>query len=565
MIKPAFALIFILCCINIINAQDLLINRDYHIDQADRLQILYPDSSASSSALRFSPVNAIIKQGVAAISQLSSGDKAAFDELANQYDFKGKSGQADTSIFYKSQKPLLKYFYKSPHHFFSIDAPNFQLRANPIVLVSGGNVSNDAKTPFQNTRGAEIYGYIDNKIYFFSRILENQQRFLPWTEDYISDYKSIPQQGFYKNYESSVLGGISGYDFLNAQAYVGLPISKSVSVELGHGRHFIGNGLRSLLLSDFSNQYFYLKFNTKVWKLHYQNIFAELGAVSANQLPGDLLLNKKYMASHYLSYRAGNSFEIGIFESVVFARQNQFEFQYLNPVIFYRMVEQFLGSPDNAMIGLNLAYDVKKKFRIYGQLLLDELNLGLFKQDGWWGNKHGIQAGVKYINVLGVDRLDVTAEYNMVRPFTYSHDREEQDIVISNYTHYNSPLAHPLGSNFREFLFRCVYRGIPRLNIELDAAYMLQGKNPAGQNIGSDPRINNTSRLSDFNNNLLQGDLYKTPFLRLYGSYAVWPNYQLFLQANYRNSKAKENGVHYDHVYIGGGISINATIDKNIY
>ena len=74
-------------------------------------------------------------------------------------------------------------------------------------------------------------------------------------------------------------------------------------MELGHGRHFIGNGMRSLLLSDFSNNYFYLKFNTRVWKLNYQNLFAELSAVSANQLPGDLLLNKKYMASHYLSFR----------------------------------------------------------------------------------------------------------------------------------------------------------------------------------------------------------------------------------------------------------------------
>ena len=65
---------------------------------------------------------------------------------------------------------------------------------------------------------------------------------------------------------------------------------------------------------------------------------------------------------------------------MVFARQNQFELQYLNPVIFYRMVEQILGSPDNAMIGLNVSYDIKNRIRVYGQLLLDELNLGLFKK-----------------------------------------------------------------------------------------------------------------------------------------------------------------------------------------
>ena len=77
---------------------------------------------------------------------------------------------------------------------------------------------------------------------------------------------------------------------------------------------------------------------------------------------------------------------------------------------------------------------------------------------------------------MGIKRLDITAEYNMVRPYTYSHDRAEEGIVISNYTHYNSPLAHPLGSNFREGLLRAVYRGLPGWNLELDLAFIQQGK-----------------------------------------------------------------------------------------
>ncbi len=556
---------FFFCWTKSLLAQDLLLNRESHMDLAERLQILYPSDRASSSALPMSSTKAVIQQGVENIHLLSKGDHRAFTELVNQYNFPSQQTQNQVDTLYKTQSPILKYFYKNPHHFLSVDAPSFSLRANPIVLVSGGNTTNDDAQMFQNTRGAEVYGYIDDKVYFFSRILENQQQFLPWIRNYINEYQSIPQQGFYKTYNSSVLGGLNGYDFLNAQAYVGVPISKSISIELGHGRHFIGNGIRSLLLSDFSNNYFYLKFNTRVWKLHYQNIFAELNTISANQFPNDLLLNKKYMASHYLSFRPRRNLEVGVFESVIFARQNQFEFQYLNPVIFYRMVEQFLGSPDNAMIGLNLTWDVKNRVRFYGQLLLDELNFGFFKEDGWWGNKHGVQTGLKYINALGVERLDLTAEYNMVRPFTYSHDRKEEGIVLTSYTHYNSPLAHPLGSNFREFLFRAKYSGLKKWYFEADAAYMQQGKN-GGVNYGSDPRVDNTTRVGDYNNQLLQGIRNNIQFVRATAHYNIWPNYQVFLQAIYRKSTLVESvGGQQKYFYLGAGISINAAADKNIF
>ena len=91
-------------------------------------------------------------------------------------------------------------------------------------------------------------------------------------EDRIFRFQTIQGQGFYKDYNSGVIENLRGYDYLNAQAYVGINVSKSVAIEFGHGKHFIGNGIRSMLISDYANNYFYLKFNTRVWKLHYQNV-----------------------------------------------------------------------------------------------------------------------------------------------------------------------------------------------------------------------------------------------------------------------------------------------------
>ena len=158
-----------------------------------------------------------------------------------------------------------------------------------------------------------------------------------------------------------------------ANAYVGARISPHVNLELGHGRNFIGNGIRSLFLSDFSNDYFYLKLNARVWKFQYQSIFAEL--IRPVQASRDILLPKKYFAAHYFNFHVTDNFDIGLFETVVFARENQFELQYLNPVILYRTVEGAIGSPDNVLIGLDIKWNLWKKYSLYSQFVLDEFKV----------------------------------------------------------------------------------------------------------------------------------------------------------------------------------------------
>ena len=77
--------------------------------------------------------------------------------------------------------------------------------------------------------------------------------------------------------------------------------------------------------------------------------------------------------------------------------------------------------------------------------MLDEFTAKeMFANNGYWANKYGIQLGGKYFDAFGVRNLDLQAELNMVRPYTYSHYDS-----TSNYTHYNQPLAHPLGADFR--------------------------------------------------------------------------------------------------------------------
>lgn len=480
----------------------------------------------------------------------------------DQPNFRGgdeiPSDNREISKEYYEKPPILKYFYKTRSNFLQLHTPGFELIINPIIQLSYFNQVNNENTVFQNTRGIEARAYIDSKVYFYTQLLENQRSFFNYTESWINKFGTIPGQGFWKPYNSSVISNLKGYDYFNARAYVGFNPVKSINIEFGHGNHFIGNGYRSLLLSDFSHNYFYLKFNTRIWKLHYQNIFAEMAPTSTLLNPGDKLLPKKYTATHYLAFKPGNHFEIGLFETVVFARENHFEFQYLNPVILYRAVEHYLDSPDNVLLGLNVKLNPIKGFSLYGQFIMDEFKLSeVKKQSGWWANKFGAQLGLKYMNAFNIDHLDFQIEYNAVRPYTYAHRDTLPRLSkysVASYSHSNQPLAHPLGANFREALFIMRYKPFNRLYVQTKALFATYGEDQTGKNWGKNILSPLETIEMEYGNKIGQGIKTNVRSLNVDLSYEVFHNYFIDIQGAWRQTKTD---IITDQHYLGGGIRIN--------
>ena len=327
---------------------------------------------------------------------------------------------------------------------------------------------------FLNSRGVVIRGRLANKIGFYTYITDNQERDPLYVRQWEAQFKSVPGEGYYKNFKTT------GYDYFDARGYFSFNVTKYIDVSFGYDKNFIGNGYRSLFLSDFSNNILFLKVNTRIWKLNYQNLFMELNATEPRG--PDRLLAKKYATMHHLDVGVTKWLNLGLFEGIIFGRKDHFEFGYINPIIFYRSIEQQNGSFDNAVVGFDAKANVAHKFQFYGQLLIDEFVLSELKAGkGWWGNKYGIQVGAKYIDAFNIPNLDLQVEVNRVRPFTYSHEDS-----VTNYTHYNQPLAHPLGANFQELIGLLRYQPAPKWNIQAKAIYYYQGKDSTnGSSFGS--------------------------------------------------------------------------------
>jgi hypothetical protein len=245
------------------------------------------------------------------------------------------------------------------------------------------------------------------------------------------------------------------------------------------------------------------------------------------------------MAFHHVSINIGRKFNLGLFESVVFSpkdslSQSTFELNYLNPVIFYRAIEQQSGSPDNIIVGTDFKWNAVRRLSFYGQVIIDEFVLREAKNGtGWWANKFGGQIGMKYIDVAGVENLDLQLEGNAVRPYTYSHDTR-----YDNYSNYRQPMAHPLGANFKEFVAIVRYQPFPKINLVAKAFYTKIGRDTTGVNWGSDILKNNSSRQKNYGNTIGQGVSNTLTFVDLTASFQLRHNLFIDVKQILRNSKS---------------------------
>ncbi|MES2881901.1 MAG: hypothetical protein V4676_07130 [Bacteroidota bacterium] len=429
---------------------------------------------------------------------------------------------------YASKKPLGKNFYQTPANLYEVNTKDFFLAVNPVFQYYVGKENNNDQHIFLNTRGITLRGRIADKIGFAAYITDNQERDPLYVQQWVTERQAVPGAGFYKDFKRT------GYDYFDARGYITFNATKYIDVVFGYDKNFIGNGHRSLFLSDFSNNSLFLKLNTRIWKFNYQNIFMELQ--NAERVGADILVPKKYAAMHHLDLAVTKWLNIGVFEGVVFGRTNHVEFGYLNPVIFYRSVEQQNGSFDNAVAGLDAKANVAKKYQFYGQLLLDEFKLSEIKSNrGWWANKFGWQLGAKAIDVAGINNLDVQLEINRVRPFTYSH-RDS----VANYTHYNQPMAHPLGANFNEFIGIVRYQPAPRWLLKLNTVQYMQGRDTGSVSFGGNIFLPNVApfRNRDYGFDVGEGVRTNVGYTSFLASYELRPN--LFIEANavVRNQKA---------------------------
>jgi len=375
-------------------------------------------------------------------------------------------------------------------------------------------------------------------------------------ESFIDSVGIIPRFGKYHSKTGE------NYHYYNFSGYLSYSPWKYLNLQAGVGKNFWGEGYRSLFLSDNANNYPFLKATVDVWKFKYIWMFSALSDYNSDYQ--DNKLRDKFLFSHYLSWNATKWLNLNFFESIVSnpidsAGVSYFNLNYLNPVIFLRPVEFAGGSADNAILGFGIKLKLWKKYQFYSQFIIDEFVFSeLSSKSGWWGNKYGIQAGLKVFNLFNLKNLFGRIEYNQIRPFTYSYSNS----IVSYGNHYQA-MAHPSGANLEELILQFHYH-IKRYSVELKTVFCKTGMDINETSYGRDIYKSYELRQSDYGNTLGQGFNGSFSDLLLKMSWLVNPkmNLSINLSLNYQEYHIP-NG-NYNDSYISLGIKTliqNESID----
>jgi hypothetical protein len=431
---------------------------------------------------------------------------------------------------FNSRRPLLKTFYPHKANFYEVNEKDFFLVVDPVIQQTQSIETGNSDRVFLNSKGLTLRGMIAEKLGFSAYLTDNQERGPTYFQERVTatGYDAVPGTGYYQSFK------VTAFDYFDNRASIYFNALKYFDFQFGYDKNFIGNGYRSLFLSDYSAPYLFLKLNTRIWKLNYQNILMEL----INQhAPGNYLYPKKYAVIHDLSVNVAPWLNLGLYENIVFSRADHFDFSYLNPVGFLVSAQQENGSADKTTVGLDFKANIGHVTQFYGQLVINEFILDqiLHYGRGYWANKQGLQLGIKYIDAFDFKNLDFQFESNIVRPFTYSsHDS------VSNYSNYNQPLAHPLGANFDEFILIARYQPSPKWNSEAKIIYFRQGIDSTGQNYGSNIFINYNDRpAGDYGYKIGSGNLANCLNVSGTVSYEIKENLFIDLSAMYRTYSVK--------------------------
>lgn len=449
--------------------------------------------------------------------------------------------------------------------FIKIKNDNYYIAINPVIDFEFGK--DKSKNIWVNTRGIEIKGTIGNNFAFYSNVRENQAVFPDYITDYSVANKVIPGQGNARKFKKT------GFDYTNASAYLSYRPFCWLQTVLGYGKNFIGDGYRSMILSDNAFAYPYLKLTADFWHIQYTCLYTQM--TDKNIVLPDDTYARKFTIIHYLDFAITKRLNIGIFDGLVCKAQDRvndsivmrrgFDFQYINPIIFLRSTDYYAGnSPDNALMGLTASYIFGKHTTLYGQFVLDEMTVHEFLANkGYYGNKQSYQLGIKSYNCFGLKNLFLQGEFNLVRPYMYSHFTGED-----NYGHYNEPLAHPWGANLYEIVARAQYN-YKRFYFQYKFNYGQWGDNVITTdtvvNNGHDIYIGYNENVTDkYGHYMLTGQKTSMMMNNLVVSWLINPSYHLnvFTELTHRHYLVEDNPGS-DNFIISFGI--RTSLDRKYY
>ncbi len=334
-------------------------------------------------------------------------------------------------------------------NFIIIDTGIFYVAIDPLLNLSVGmeqEGGNEAENYYTNTRGLRLQGDIGKKLSFESYFYENQSTFPRYINDFVVLTEVVPGQGRVKSFKEDA------FDYAQSGGYFSYVPFEEFSIQFGHHKHFIGDGYRSVILSDNSFNYPFLRMNARFMnkKFGYTVLYAlhqDLVRTPTNA-PSEAPFRRKGATYHVLEYQVNSQLKFNVFQGTIFPFEDSSgtidrDASMLNPVIFVNPILNGMDYKFNSILGFGFKFWPMESTATYGQFAIDDAEL----------KQYSYQLGLRQF--LLNKKLYFQLEFNYIARDMYESTRLDFD---NSFVHYNQPLANVLGNNSEEIVFRTAYR-----------------------------------------------------------------------------------------------------------
>jgi capsule assembly protein Wzi len=185
---------------------------------------------------------------------------------------------------------------------------------------------------------------------------------------------------------------------------------------------------------------------------------------------GIKMYEDRYLAAHRYDFHFSSKLTVGLFETVVFGGPGrQIELFYLNPLIFFHGTQLNEGLDDNTMVGFDFSFKPKVGVKIYGQVLVDDLQLDNKVESDKEPDQIGLLGGGYFADVIA--NTDVRLEYSRVSNWTFN-----QRFARNRYLNDDRPIGGAPGNDYD--LFELSIIGWPRqyFSVSANISYRRQGE-----------------------------------------------------------------------------------------
>ena len=209
--------------------------------------------------------------------------------------------------------------------------------------------------------------------------------------------RGIPGQGFGKSFKDD------GKDWAMVFGHLSVDVNKHITVTLGNGKNSIGSGYRSVILSDLSFNYPFLRTDLKFGNFYYYVLWGYMQSdhwtYFSTHESGES--HYKFASYHVAGWKPNNQWELSLVEGVMWKNTDKDGvYKYspnamlFVPVIGLPLASYGFNDDNRVQIGFDANYTPSKHFKFYGQYNYQGKNRAVSTKDFY-----GCQLGMHWFDL----------------------------------------------------------------------------------------------------------------------------------------------------------------------